>query len=246
MNNEIEYTVDLGKIWSVIRENIRMFVLILLVCGLAAFAGTKLLIPKEYSATSSVVIVSNDTAGEQSITYTDVQLSQKLVSTYSRILMSETVGDKVIKNLALDKEGYTADDYKDIVKVRSSDNTEVLDVVATTGDPMLSARISNEAVKVFSDQVYDIMNIRNVTVLDTAKVPTTPSGPNVKRNTLLGLLAGFLICAVITIVKMLSDTTIKTEDEVKRLLDYPIIGSIPEVDGDSNGGETYGSKKESV
>ena len=227
---DIQYEIDLSRLWEVIMENMKLFLMILIACGTIAFGGTKLLIRKTYSATASVVIVSNDTAKENVMTYNDVQLSQKLVSTYARILMSETVGDKVLANLRLDKEGLTSADYKKIVVVNSADNTEVLDVTATTDDPVLSAEIANEAVKVFSNQVYDIMNIRNVTILDTAKVPIHPSGPNTKRNTALGVLFGALICALITAIKMMRDTTIKTEDEAKDILNYPIIGVIPEVD----------------
>ena len=222
MANNTDYIIDLKKIWDVIRKHAVLFTVIIIAASAAAFAGSKFLLKKQYRATATVVIVSNN---DQDITYNDVQLSQKLVDTYSRILTSETVGDRVISNLGLEM---TSSDYKKIINVSSSSNSEVLDVSATTEDPSLSADIANETVKVFSNQVYKIMNIRNVAVLDTAKAPSNPSGPNLKRNALLGAAIGFLLCALIVLWKSLEDTKIKTEDEVKRLLYYPVIGSIPE------------------
>lgn len=222
MANNTDYIIDLKKIWDVIRKNAVLFTVIILACCAAAFGGSKFLLKKQYRATATVVIVSNN---DQDITYNDVQLSQKLVDTYSRILTSETVGDRVISNLGLEM---TSSDFKKIINVSSSSNSEVLDVSATTEDPSLSADIANETVSVFSNQVYKIMNIRNVTVLDTAKPPLNPSGPNLKRNVLLGAAIGFLLCALIALWKSLKDTKIKTEDEVKRLLYYPVIGSVPE------------------
>ena len=223
-----DYIIDLGKMWNIFRRNFLKIMAVVLIFGLAAYAGTSFLIEKTYKATASVIIVSNEDS-TQGVTYSDVQLSQKLTSTYSRILTSETVGEKVIKNLGLDKEGWTAETYKSAVNVSSSSNTEVLDVSVTTKDPETSAKVANEAVNVFSNQVYDIMNVRNVTVLDKAKIPVKPSGPNVVRNTMLGVALGILLGAVYVVIASFADTKVKTEAEVKEVLGYPVIGLIPEM-----------------
>lgn len=240
MTKAEDYVIDFGRIWDIVTDNFRKYIVIILLFGIAAFGGTKYLLPKEYSATATIVIVQNtDTAG-QGITYNDVQLSQKLVSTYSRILMSETVGDDVYRNLSLDKHGIEAGDYKNIVKVSATANTEVLDVKATTGDPELSAQIANEVVRVFTNKIYKIMNVRNVTVLDSAKVPTSPSGPSLKRNTLLGLAIGIIICALMVLYKNLTDTKVKTDEEARTVLGFPIIGVIPEMKENEMRGTAYG------
>ena len=92
MANNTDYIIDLKKIWDVIRKNAVLFTVIILACCAAAVGGSKFLLKKQYRATATVVIVSNN---DQDITYNDVQLSQKLVDTYSRILTSETVGDRL-------------------------------------------------------------------------------------------------------------------------------------------------------
>ena len=242
MSNQEEYTIDLAKIANVIRKNAIMFLLIITVCGACAFFGSKYMIPKTYSATASVVIVSNDETN-QGITYNDVQLSQKLVTTYSRILRSEAVGERVLANLTLTGNGWTPEDYKEAIDVRSDANTEVLDIVVTTQDPELSARIANETVKVFGDQVYKIMNVRNVTILDRAKVPLQPSGPNMKRNTVLGLAIGFILSVLIAFLKSMQDTKIKSEEEVKELLNYPVIGIIPDIGKSGRSVTSYAGKQ---
>lgn len=241
MSNQEEYTIDLLKIINVIKKSALMFLLIITVCGAGAFAGSKFLIPKTYSATASVVIVSNDETN-QGITYNDVQLSQKLVTTYSRILKSEAVGERVLANLSLTGKGWTTDQYKEAVTVRSDTNTEVLDVIVTTRDPELSTMLANETVKVFSDQVYNIMNVRNVTILDRAKTPLLPSGPNTKRNTLLGIAIGFVLSTLLAVLKSLQDTKVKTEDEVKDLLKYPVIGVIPDISKSGRSKKSYAGK----
>ena len=110
----------------------------------------------------------------------------------------------------------------------SANNTEVMNIDVTTNDPQLSTDIANEVVDVFEDKIYDIMQIENVTTLTDAKVPQKKSGPSTLKNTAIGGIIGLLICSVITILQLFTDTKVKTEEEVKKIFDYPIIGSIPD------------------
>jgi len=229
------YELDLQRFWEVIKKSKWVISLILVLCCVGTGLATHFLMTKEYSATASIVIVSNES--DQAMTYSDVQLSQKLTTTYGRILMSESVGEQVIKNLGLIEKGITVLDYKEIVSVSSEANTEILDITAKTSDPILSAQIANETVKVFSNQVYNIMNIRNVTILDQAKIPTKPSGPNMKRNLILGLAVGVFLSFIIVGIKYIKDTKVRTTEEVKKLLGWPIIGNIP--DRDQGGKKAY-------
>ena len=139
----IDYEIDLSKIGQIISKRLKIFLAIIVTLSSVAFLWSKILMPKQYTATSTVIIVSNDETNAQAITYSDVQLSQKLVSTYSRILTSETVGDKVINELHLEQQGYTSSDYKKFISVHSASNNEVLDVSITTEDPYMSGRASS-------------------------------------------------------------------------------------------------------
>ena len=114
------------------------------------------------------------------------------------------------------------------MKVSSANNTEVMNIEVTTNDPQLSAEIANEVVDVFEEKIYDIMQIENVTTLTDAKVPEKKSGPSTLKNTAIGGVIGLLICAAIVVLQLFTDTKVKTEEEVKKIFDYPIIGSIPD------------------
>ena len=226
-----EYEIDLLQVFEIIKEKLILFILICMLCCTTALCITKFAIKETFTATAKLIVVqkSNSASAQQNYTYSDQQLSQKLASTYSQIIMSEAISDPVIANLDLfNKYGITSNTYEKIVKVSSANNTEVMDVSVTTNDPVLSADIANEVVRVFEDKIYDIMQIENVTTLTNAKVPTRKSGPSTTRNTAIGGLIGLLICGVITMVQLLTDTKVKTEEEVKKIFDYPIIGSIPD------------------
>ena len=234
-----EYEIDLLQVFEIIKEKLILFILICMVCCTIALCLTKFAMKEEFTATAKLIIVQkSDSATQQNYTYSDQQLSQKLAATYSQIIMSEAISDPVISNLNLyDEYGIDSKKYEKIVKVSSANNTEVINVDVTTNDPVLSADIANEVVKVFEDKIYDIMQIENVTTLTEAKVPQKKSGPSTLKNTLIGGILGVLICAAITIIQLFTDTKVKTEEEVKKIFDYPIIGSIPDFEIKDTEGE---------
>lgn len=230
MHYEDNDTIDLLKLFEIVMKNIVWFIIVIILCGTVAYAGTTLLIDKTYSATATVIIVQNNNSNaSQAVTYNDVQLSQKLVSTYTQILKSEAIGDSVVANLDLyDKYEINSAKLNSLVEVKAANNTEVMNITATTKDPKLSADIANEMVSVFQKKIYDIMSVENVTVLNSAKVPTKPSGPSVLKNTAIGMMIGAVLCGIYAVIVLLTDTKVKTEEDVKKIFDYPVIGVIPE------------------
>ena len=226
-----EYEIDLLQVWEIVKEKLILFILICMVCCTIALCITKFVLKEEYTATAKLIVVqkSDSASAQQSYTYSDLQLSQKLAATYSQIIMSEAISDPVISNLDLfNKYEIDSEKYGKIVKVGSADNTEVMNINVTTNDPALSADIANEVVDVFEEKIYDIMQIENVTTLTDAKVPQKKSGPSTLKNTMIGGLLGLVICGIITVLQLFTDTKVKTEEEVKKIFDYPIIGSIPD------------------
>ena len=51
--------------------------------------------------------------------------------------------------------------------------------------------------------------------------------PSMAKYIVLGAMLGFVLEAGILIVRMLMDTTIKSEDDVERYLGVPLLSSIP-------------------
>lgn len=238
MNNDInnEETIDLLQLFVIARQKLLLFITICVVCVAGAFCFTKFFVSETFTAEAKMIIVQkNDkTASQQNYTYSDVQLSQKLASTYNEIIMSEAISDTVINNLELDtKYNIDAEKFSHMVTVSNANDTEVMNIKVVTTDPELSADIANEIVSVFESKIYDIMQIENVTSLSEAKVPAKKSGPSTTKNCALGLVMGIVICGAIAVITLLTDTKIKSEDDVKMIFDSDkvhIIGNIPELD----------------
>ncbi|MDY2953722.1 MAG: Wzz/FepE/Etk N-terminal domain-containing protein, partial [Erysipelotrichaceae bacterium] len=92
MNNDInnQETIDLLQLFVIAKQNLLLFITICFVCVAGAFCVTKFFIKEEFTAEAKMIIVqkSDTTTSQQNYTYSDVQLSQKLASTYNEIIMS--------------------------------------------------------------------------------------------------------------------------------------------------------------
>lgn len=226
-NDGIE--IDLSRIFGIIKKYFKPFVLIILTTSVAAVLITLFLIPKKYTAEAKLIIVQKSNPDSQQISYNDLQTSQKLVNTYSEILRSEAISDEVIHNLNLEIEGIDHSSYLGMVNISSVNNTEVINIKVKTKNPNLSARIANEIVSVFQQKIVTIMNIENVTVLNSAKIPDQKSSPSNIKNTIIGFLLGCLIDSCVIAYLLVNDKNIRTEEEMKQIFNYPIIGLIPDM-----------------
>lgn len=89
--------------------------------------------------------------------------------------------------------------------------------------------IANETAEIFQDNIKSIMDIDNVKILDEAVLPEKPVSPNIKVNTILGVILGAFISILLATFLEIFDTTIKSADEIQKKFDLPILGVIPKI-----------------
>ena len=67
----------------------------------------------------------------------------------------------------------------------------------------------------------------NVSIIDRALVPNSPSSPNLFFNLALALLGGLLAAGGVTFLIEQLDQTLKDPSDVRKMLNLPMLGSIP-------------------
>jgi succinoglycan biosynthesis transport protein ExoP len=80
-------------------------------------------------------------------------------------------------------------------------------------------------------QVVSNSGGNNVRLMDRAVVPGAPYTPDVKRNLMLGALAGILLALGLVLAIDYLDDTIKTPEDITRRLKLPFLGLVPAVKG---------------
>lgn len=74
------------------------------------------------------------------------------------------------------------------------------------------------------------VGVNNVSVVDTADVPQSPSSPRLVLNLAISLVAGFALGTLIAFALEQVDEAIADPAEVERRLGLPLLGSVPKTD----------------
>lgn len=178
--------------------------------------------PTYTSSTKLYVITQNNTT----MTFNDVMSSAEVVGTYIEILKSRSVLDTVSNNLS--ELGYSWNDIKSMIVASQVEETPIFQISVTCGNPVDAQLIAYEIADVGAPRIKEIVNAGDVTVVDHASEPVVNSPGHVEK-TLIGFFLGLFLSVVIVALIDIFDNRIKTEMDITDLVNYPIVGVIPQI-----------------
>lgn len=219
---EIDVFAMLKTLWK------RKFsiVLVALVFAIAAFGYSAFLAKKEYQSTSRIYVVSRQNQDNNALTNSDLQAGSYLVKDYREIILSQNVLSQAIEELKLDM---TPAELSKKISVSVPTDTRILSITAKEGDPKEAARIVNGLRNVAAEKIISVTKVSDVTTLDEAEVPQSPSSPNIKRNVLLGFIAGAGLMVVLMVVVEVLDDRVKRPEDVEELMGLTLLGVVPDI-----------------
>lgn len=226
MENEKEIDIDLGKIFYMMKKRVIYIILGTLITAVIAGCLTEFFIEPKYSSSCKFYVYSNTdrVSTNTTISQTEISASQQLVNTYIVALESDNILESVIKELDLD---ITAAQLKGMISCSQINETPFFKVTVTSLNAAQAADIANAIANIAPEEVVKVIKAGGMTVLDYAKVPSSPSSPNLKKNILIGALAGFAVTFAVFFIYELFDTTITSEKDIEREFEIPILGTIP-------------------
>ena len=218
-DDEIE--IDLKEVFYLLLSHWKSIFLAMLI-GAAIFgAYHTFLLKPSYQADASIYITSTDSM----ISFSDLQLSAALTDDYANIIKSRTVLNRVIDELDLNLN------YKQLgalISVDNPDSTHIVDIKVTCDDPELSRNITNALMNISVDPIYQVIGSGEPTVIDYAMAEAVQDvTPSLKKYLMLGALLGALLVCAIVVLRMLTDTTLKTVDDIDRYLHLPVLAAVP-------------------
>lgn len=219
---EIDVFAMLKTLWK------RKFsiVLVALVFAIAAFGYSAFLAKKEYQSTSRIYVVSRQNQDNNALTNSDLQAGSYLVKDYREIILSQNVLSQAIEELKLD---LTPAELSKKISVSVPTDTRILSITAKDGNPKEAARIANGLRNVAAEKIISVTKVSDVTTLDEAEVPQSPSSPNIRRNVLLGFIAGAGLMVVLLVVVEVLDDRVKRPEDIEELMGLTLLGIVPDI-----------------
>ena len=224
-NDEIE--IDVLELFHVLLDKIWVIILAGAVAALAVVAATILFITPQYQSTTKMYVLSKQDSN--TLTSQDMQTSLSLTKDYAELIKSRTVTEGVITQLNLDM---THEQLLSKMTVDSATDTRILSISVRDADPYVACEIANAIRDVAANHIKNVMDIDAVNVAETANIPENKISPSIKKNGLVGGVAGVAIAIAIILITYLSNDTIKTQEDVERYLGLSTLGTIPMSEAD--------------
>ncbi|CAM4032797.1 capsule biosynthesis protein CapA [Staphylococcus schweitzeri] len=212
---------DLVKLLNILKKNIKLLVILPAICLVVSAVLTFFVMPDKYTASTQILV--NMKKSSSDLAFQNVQSSLQSVNTYTEIIKSPRILDKVAREF--DGE-YTTTELNSFLKVTNQTNSQIITVSVTTGNKSESDKIVNRISKVFAHDMPKIMSVDNVTILSSAHDNAVKVSPIISVNLVISIIVGIVLAILIIFLKELLDKRIKTEEDVEAQLGLPILGSI--------------------
>lgn len=216
-----EDVIDLQELfWALVDKWKVIFLMMMIGAVLMGLYHTFLRQPS-YQADASIFITSNESV----ISFTDLQLSSELTEDYAKIIKSRNVLKQVIKDLDLNLN------YKQLsslVDVSNPQDSHIISISVTCGDIELCRDIANSLMNIGIDRIYQVIGSSEPTVIDYSEAEAVEEvSSGLSKDVIMGALFGIVLACGLICVRFLTDTTLKTDEDVRKNLHMPVLAVVP-------------------
>ena len=219
--------IDVFQLLKILWKRKFLIALVAIVTGVVAFAYSSFIVKPEYTSTTRIYVVNRNQGDKSGLTNQDLQAGSYLVKDYREIILSQDVLEKVATDLKLDlpSKGLASK-----IKVTVPADTRIVSISVTDRAPEEASRIANSLREVAAQKIISVTRVSDVTTLEEARPATSPSSPNIRRNTMIGFLAGVVVMIATVILIELLDTRVKRPEDVEDVMQIALLGVVPNLD----------------
>lgn len=226
MKNQDNQTVEIDVLSLVKTLWRRKFLIVVTAFAMAivALGYSAFIIKPNYTSTTRIYVVNRQANENSTLTNQDLQAGTYLVKDYKEIILSQDVLAKVIDDLKLNVQPSA---LAKKINVTVPTDTRIVSIAVSDGDAKEAARIANSLRQIAAEKIIAVTKVSDVTTLEEAEVPNYPSSPNIRRNTLIGFLAGGVLISVVILVVEVLDDRVKKPEDVEEALGITLLGVVP-------------------
>lgn len=218
---------DILHYLSILKKHYKIIIIITLASTIISSITTFFFIEPTYKSTISVIIGENQSKSDEYTSYQDsydVDMYQKMVKTYSELLTSRIVLEDVIENTDLN---LNIEDLTSMIKIKTINESEFISINIEGKIAEQTTLIANQLVISLKNVSYKIRGVDNIILVDAASIPKKPTKPNIILNISLAFFLGFIFSIGLIVLIDYLDQRIKDKNELKELINLPILGEVP-------------------
>lgn len=223
--------IDLKEVFFELLSHIKAIIASAVIVGAICFGISYFLITPQYESKASMYVLSKST----SITsLADVQMGTSLTNDYLVVVKSRPVLEQVITQL--DIKGMTYSQLLGKITVNNPTSSRILEVTVKDPDPRQAKLLADTVAEVSAAFIAEKMDQDPPNIIQRGYTDGSPVSPNIKKNTLIGLVAGAVLAMIVVFLAFMFDDSVITPEDVEKKLGLNVLGTIPledkEYDGD--------------
>ncbi|WHX89899.1 YveK family protein [Peribacillus simplex] len=222
----MEETISIQDIFKTLKKRWKLIMLLTLIAALISGTISYFLLTPVYQSSTQILV--NQKKSENQLDSNQIRSNIDMINTYSVIIKSPAILEKVIDELELEE---SVDQLSEKITINSQENSQVFSLTVQDSNPTKAVELANTVSETFQKEIKDIMNVDNVSVIAKAEINEnpTPVKPNPVLNIAIAIVVGLMAGIGLAFLLEYMDNTIKDEDDIERLLELPILGSIQKI-----------------
>mgnify|MGYP001214563427 CR=1 FL=1 len=239
---QTDNTIDLTQLLQLCRRHIWALILWSVGLALVSWGIANFVISPKYTSSAQILVNQKSNKNDPNAAYTTQQANMQLVNTYKDIVTSHIIlkdaSDRLTNPVrvvrkaqpaVIERDGkaysVSAEQLAKSVSVATQQQSQVFSVSATADTPEKAKAEANAVARSFRDQIPNIMNINNVTILAPA-TNGIKSSPNVKMFTLAGFVIGLVLTFAVILIREMNNTTVRDDTYLTQDLGLTNLGPV--------------------
>ena len=218
----MEEMIDLQELFQILKKRLALIAIFVVAVTTITGIFTRFFITPIYEASTQLVVSRSDI--DNAVTSVEISGINQLMNTFNQIIVSPRILYQVIEELDLTE---TPGSLRGRIDARTVPNSQVMVLTVQHEYPYLASDIANKTAEIFARDVPEIMNFDNVSILAHAQEPSSPISPRLMMNIGLGFVIGIMSGIFLAFLLEFLDKTVKTEEDVEKLVSLPVLGMIP-------------------
>ena len=227
MKEQDKIEIDVLQVLKVLWKRKLMIALVAIATGVLAFGFSSFIVKPQFTSTTRIYVVNRNQGDKPGLSNQDLQAGSYLVKDYREIILSQDVLEKVVteQNLKFDAKALAKK-----IQVTVPADTRIVSISVKDGNPEEASRIANGLREVAAQKIISVTKVSDVTTLEEARPALSPSSPNIRRNTILGVGAGAGIVILLALAIEVLDDRVRRPEDIEEVMHISLLGVIPNLE----------------
>lgn len=218
--------LTIKEVFEILKKRIVLIsIIVLFFTGVSIIVSNFVIKPKY--VTSMKILIGKEKGAEAEYSSNEVSMYQRLMTTYAKLYKTEDLIQEALDENNIQK---SAKSVMSNLNVTAGEEDQLMSISITTLDKKEGVILLNAITSKFIQKSKELIKNGDVNVIETPKEPTAPSSPNKKMNVMVAFAMGVMLSVTLSLFLEYLDNTVKTKAEIEKLLDVPVLGSVPEVE----------------